>query len=122
MNENIKILIVENEIIISHHLKLELTQEGYKIRICASGEEALVIAKEEKPDLIILDIKLSGKIDGIKTAEKINKSSKIPIIFVTGYSRKELANRLRKIKFIAYFEKPFSMPDLKTTISSALES
>ena len=86
MNNQKSILIVEDEVMLSAWLKIQLEDEGYEV--CGSfttGEEAVEFVKETKPDVILMDINLVGKIDGIEAAEVITEKSNIPIIFMTGY-------------------------------------
>lgn len=72
MRKKIKILIVEDEVIIAQFLKIELEDSGYEVcSFVASGEEAIIEAKEKNPDLILMDIHLSDKIDGIEAVCKL---------------------------------------------------
>ncbi|NER04538.1 MAG: response regulator, partial [Okeania sp. SIO3C4] len=82
-----KILIVEDESIIAEDLADSLRVMGYMvIDIVSSAEEAILIAVEKQPNLILMDVMLQGKMDGITAAEQIHLSSQIPIIFLTAYT------------------------------------
>ena len=119
MNEKKKILIVEDEVMLSAWLKIQLEDEGYEV--CGSfttGEEAVEFVKEIKPDVILMDINLVGKIDGIEAAEIITEKSNIPIIFMTGYEEPEVYERAQKTKPIAYLTKPVEIWDLKPIFES----
>ncbi|MCD4817619.1 MAG: response regulator [Candidatus Cloacimonetes bacterium] len=117
MNKKIKILIVEDEAIIARSLKIELNFAGYEVcNFVASGEEAIREAKKHNPDVILMDIHLSGEIDGIKAAEKIIEYKKIQIIFMTGYPERNLFERAQKVNPAAYFQKPIEIYDLKPII------
>ena len=117
MKKSLNILIVEDEALTSLYLKMELTNWGHNIlNVCASGEEALSIIKTNKPDLILMDINLAGKLDGIETANEVLKIKNIPIIFVTGYSEKKVVDNANLINPLAYFVKPIVIDELKEKI------
>jgi len=119
MKKKVKILITENEVIIAQCLKMELESEGYEVcNYVATGEEAIIKAKEENPDIILMDINLSGFIDGIDAAKTITKSQKIPIIFMTGYNEIAIFERAQKINPVAYLEKPVEIYDIEPIIKS----
>ncbi|MEA2104675.1 MAG: response regulator [Candidatus Cloacimonadota bacterium] len=119
MEKQKSILIVEDEVILSAWLKMQLEDEGYLV--CgrfATGEKAIEFVKETKPDVILMDIHLVGKIDGIEAAEQILETSNIPIIFMTGYENKQVAERAQKINPVAFLIKPVEIWDLKPVFES----
>ena len=118
-----KILVVEDEAITAMSLKLRLTRFGYDIsKIVATGEEAIASIEQEKPDLILMDIRLAGELSGIETAQQIQTSHKaLPIIFMTGYSDQELHEQVQQLHPLAYFIKPINVQELHTTITGAYE-
>ena len=119
MNEKKKILIVEDEVMLSAWLKMQLEDEGFFV--CGSfttGEEAVEFVQNTTPDLILMDINLVGEIDGIEAAEKIKEKSKIPIIFMTGYGEPDIYERAQKTKPVAYLIKPVEIWDLKPIFES----
>lgn len=82
-----KVLIVEDDRIAAMDFALELERDKMQvIKIIDNGEEAVEFVKENKPDLIIMDIHLKGKISGYEAAELINIDNSIPIFFITGYN------------------------------------
>ena len=82
-----KVLIVEDEIITAKSLFLDLNDSGvHALRPVLFGEEAVEVAQQEKPDLILMDIRLSGKMNGIEAAEKIGQEIQTAIVFMTGYT------------------------------------
>jgi len=116
-----KILIVEDETIISKELKHRLIKGGYQIvGSVASGEEAISQALSVKPDLILMDILLEGKIDGIHAAEEIRKSHDIPVVYITAFADEKTVNRAKETEPYGYMIKPFDQKDLVTTIEIAL--
>ena len=119
MDKTKTILIVEDEIILSTCLKMELENEGFCV--CGSlttGEEAVEFVNETKPDVILMDINLVGKIDGIEAVEVITEKSTIPIIYMTGYDKLEIYERAQKTNPIAYLIKPVEIWNLKPILES----
>ncbi len=113
----IKILVVEDEAIIARYLTMELELEGYEVcGYVGSGEEAVEKMKKENLDLILMDINLKGKIDGIDAAEQIQNLKKIPIIFMTGYSRLEYSERAAKLNPLGYLNKPIEVENIKPLV------
>ena len=84
--EKTKILIVEDEVIIAMEVESQLQGLGYEVTsIVNTGENAIKKAAEDKPDLILMDIRIKGELDGIDTAEVIRNKFGIPVIFSTAY-------------------------------------
>ncbi|MDT8411773.1 MAG: response regulator [Vicingaceae bacterium] len=116
-----KIFITEDEFIVSQNLKNKLITLGYDVTgTASSGEEALEKIKDNQPDLILMDIMLSGKMDGIDTAKVIKQNFNIPLIFLTAYSSKEIYQRAEITEPYAYILKPFEERELEINISIAL--
>ncbi|CAH8281603.1 LytTR family two component transcriptional regulator [Mariniflexile fucanivorans] len=120
-NEPVKILIVEDEMIIAANMSLQLTTLGYEITgILLKGEEALIHIKENKPDIILLDIQLKGTLDGIETAQIIQQDYNIPIIYVTANSDDAHFNKAKTTNPYGFISKPFKKQDLQRTIELAI--
>ena len=114
-----KIMIIEDEILVAMTIRNKLTKRGYEVcQFFTSGEEALKNIEKEKPDIVLMDINLEGKMNGIETAQQINKTLNIPIIYVTGYSDKEIMDRAKASKPAGYLIKPFDFEVLLHTINS----
>lgn len=92
------------------------------IGICRTGEEAIECAKSDKPDLILMDIQLAGKIDGIAAAQKICEHQNIPIIYLSDYSDKDTLDRAKKTRPANYLAKPFLETDLIRAIDIAFSN
>ena len=113
----IKILIVEDEMIIAANISLQLSNLGYEI--CGTvprGEEALLHLKDQRPDIILLDIQLKGKLDGIDTAELIQKDYNIPLIYLTANADDAHFNRAKATNPYGFISKPFKKADLQRAI------
>ena len=115
----VKILIVEDEFLIAMGLEFELKQKKYEvINIVASGEKAIEIVQHQTPNLILMDIRLAGEIDGVETAHQIQSFSAIPIIFMTGYSNPEIMDKTKLLNPLGYLVKPVIIPELKSIIDT----
>ncbi|MBC8358463.1 MAG: PAS domain S-box protein [Candidatus Aminicenantes bacterium] len=116
-----QILIVEDERIVSKDIKIRLQRFGYTVSgIAFSGEDAVKKAEELHPDLVLMDIVLEGKMNGINAAEIIRSRFNIPIVYLTAYSDKSTLERAKKTEPFGYILKPFDDRDLSTTIEVAL--
>ncbi len=114
----IKILEVEDEVITAMLMKRELACFGYDvISNVSTGENALKFVKDERPDVVLMDIELAGEIDGIDTAIIIDEVYKIPIIFITGYDDQSVKERADLVNHIGFFVKPVNMSKLQHIIN-----
>lgn len=119
MKKKIKILLVEDEVMIAQCMTLDLEDAGYSVLgFVTSGEEAIIAAQEENPDIILMDINLSRTIDGIDAAKEIIDKMDIHIIFLTCYDETTIYERVQEIKPVAYLTKPVEILDLKPIIES----
>jgi two-component system, LytTR family, response regulator LytT len=115
------ILIVEDENIVAKDIQQSLKKLGYNvIDIASSGETAIKIAEEKKPDLILMDIMLKGEMSGIDAAEHVKKNLNIPIIFLTAYADESTLNKAKITEPYGYIIKPFKEVDLHTSIEMAI--
>ncbi len=117
MESSIKILVVEDEMIIAAKISMQLTNLGYEVTaILPRGEEAIQHVQENKPDIVLLDINLKGKIDGIETAKQIQQQLNIPVIYLTANADDATFNRAKTTKPAAFISKPFKQLDLQRAI------
>lgn len=117
MDTQIKILVVEDEMIIAAKISMQLTSLGYEVTgILPRGEQAIQQVKENKPDIILLDINLKGELDGIETARQIQQFAEIPVIYLTANSDEATFNRAKPTKPYAFISKPFKQLDLQRAI------
>ncbi len=115
---NPRILIAEDEIVISMQLESCLTAIGYDVvGVASSGEEAIDMVRDLRPDLLMTDIVMPGRIDGIDAAKVIKAELNIPVIFITAHKDEQLVERAKEVKPIDYIVKPFN----SMKISAALE-
>jgi len=114
----VRILVAEDEAIIRLDLVEMLTEAGYVVVAQATnGVEAISLAREHKPDLAILDVKMP-ELDGISAAERIIEIA--PVLVLTAFSQKDLVERARDAGAMAYVVKPFSISDLVPAIEIAV--
>jgi diguanylate cyclase (GGDEF)-like protein/PAS domain S-box-containing protein len=116
-----RILIVEDETIVALDIEQRLQAMGYTVLdMVVSGEQAIQKAESLRPDLILMDIKLKGNMDGIQAAEIIHKSSAIPVIFLTAFADGPTLKRARITGAFGYILKPFEERELNINIEMAL--
>ncbi len=118
---NSKILIVEDEAIISEGLKYNLINSGYaNVNTVQSGEECMSFLQENPTDLILMDVKLSGDMNGIQASLLIKAMYEIPVIFITSFSDWNLVNQLKKTEPYGYLVKPIDPFQLISNVDIAL--
>jgi len=115
------IFIVEDERIVAEDLKHMLERMGYSIAgTAADGKDAIKKVEAAKPQLVLMDIRLQGPMDGIEVAEHIYAHFDIPVIYLTAYADDTTVDRAKGTLASGYILKPFEERDLKTTIELAL--
>lgn len=116
------ILIVEDDKATAKLINVMLTNAGYTvIGMVSSGEKAVEIAIKTKPNLVLMDIKLKGKIDGISAINEIRKVAKIPVVFISAYTDKAMVDRAIQCDPNGYIVKPFKIETLMGTVASVLD-
>jgi PAS domain S-box-containing protein len=116
-----KILVVEDERVSAEDIKMSLQRLGYSVSgIAVSGEEAVKNAEEKQPDLVLMDIVLKGKMDGIEAASEIRSRLDIPVVYLTAHADKKTLARAKITEPFGYILKPFDDKDLQTNIEMAL--
>lgn len=114
-------MIVEDEAVIALRLQERLNKMGYEVvDIVHSGDGAVEKARSLQPDLMLLDIMIPGKLDGIQVAETVKSELDIPVIFLTAYSEDKIIERAKQAEPYGYIVKPFQDRELKAAIEVAL--
>lgn len=117
---SLKIFIVEDEMIIAANIALQLSKLGYEVTgIEPTGEAAITHLKNNRPDLILLDIQLKGKLNGIDLAKRVQNQYAIPIIYLTANTDDFYFNQAKETKPAAFISKPFKNIDLQRAIELA---
>lgn len=116
-----RILIVEDERVVAESIREILCGFGYDvIGIQASAETSVAIALKERPDLIIMDIKLNGEMDGIEAVEKVHETAYLPVVYLTAYSEPATIERANRTRHSGFVKKPVMDGDLEITVAAVL--
>jgi PAS domain S-box-containing protein len=116
-----RILIVEDSLIVAYHLRKTLEVEGYSVLgIESTGEAALMAIPRHAPDIVMMDIMLAGKMDGVETAMQVRSRYHIPVVFLTALSDKDTIQRAKITEPFGYVTKPFEDREIFTVIEMAL--
>jgi diguanylate cyclase (GGDEF)-like protein/PAS domain S-box-containing protein len=119
--ENASVLIVEDEAIVALDLSMQLESMGYHVVGTAeSGAEAIKLARQHRPKLVLMDIMLKGEMDGVEAAEQIGRGLHVPVVFLTSYSDTQTVQRAARATAYGYMTKPFQTKELRATIEVAL--
>lgn len=116
-----RIAVVDDEMIVAKDLECILLRLGYEVSGTApSGQEAIAMANSLKPDLVLMDIRLRGELDGIEAARQIQHQLDVPIVYVTAYADEATLERARETHPYGYLVKPVQENALRSTVSIAL--
>jgi signal transduction histidine kinase/CheY-like chemotaxis protein len=116
-----RILIVEDEHLVALDIQLRVERMGHRPVVTYSAEEALEVAADTEFDLVLMDIKLKGDLDGIETARQLRALYDLPIIYLTAYADNQTVERARQTEPYGYVLKPFQERELKAAIDIALQ-
>ena len=113
-------MIVEDELLIAENIKRALQKDKFDIcAVTVSGEESLKLANKLRPDLVIMDIILSGKINGVEAAAKMHEQYGTPIIFLTAYADEKTLEGAFAAEPYGYLVKPVREKDIRTAVKMA---
>jgi PAS domain S-box-containing protein len=116
-----KILIVEDERVVARDIQGHLTALGYSVvGICSAGGEAVRLAEELRPDLVLMDIRLEEGSDGVEAALEIRNRCQVPVVYMTAYADEDTLRRACITEPFGYILKPFEERELRTVIEIAL--
>ncbi|MBI5572907.1 MAG: sigma 54-interacting transcriptional regulator [Desulfomonile tiedjei] len=116
-----RIVVVEDESIIAAHLQEVLTQLGYEVPATASSaDEAVEVVGQVSPDLVLMDIVLSGETDGIDAANRIRSRFNVPVLYLTAHAEEQFLERAKASEPLSYILKPYRKEGLRTAIEVAL--
>ena len=119
--KNISILIVEDEAIVAEELVNKIRKMGYNVAgKTATGEEAIELARQHLPELVLMDIRLAGAMDGIVAAQRIHRDCNVPVLFLSANSDTATVKRTQYEGVFGYILKPFDDRDLEIQIEMAL--
>lgn len=116
-----RILVVEDDRVVARDIEQQLKRIGHiVVGTTASGEQAVALARRERPDLVLMDIRLEGTLDGIAAAQKVRDAGNTPVVFLTAYADDETVSRALQTEPYGYLLKPFEDLQLRTVIEMAL--
>lgn len=115
-----KVLIVEDEMIIALLLERMVKNLGHQVMDkVTSGEEAIAKVREHRPDLILMDIRLQGEMDGIETMAHIHQMSDIPVIYISGNTDSINQEKIEQTDYLEFLSKPVTISDLSRSLNLA---
>src|SRR5687768_13237819 len=115
------IMVVEDERVVARDIQESLEQLGYDVLgTAASAEECLRYASARRPDLVLMDVRIDGDIDGIGAAKLLRDRYDIPVIFLTAYADQRTVSRARESEPLGYILKPFRAGELRAAVEMAL--
>ncbi len=116
-----RILILEDDRVVARDIQRQLTRIGHEVLgmgVC--GEDAVALALAMRPDLVLMDIRLGGEVDGVEAASQIRERCQSPVVFLTAYSDDDTLRRASQAEPFGYLLKPFEDSQLRTVIEMAL--
>jgi DNA-binding response OmpR family regulator len=115
-------LIVEDEILIAEELRERLSRLGFSVIAAVdSAEEGIAIATRERPDLVLMDIRLKGAKDGVQAAQEIHGQVDVPLVYLTAHSDRQTVDRAKGTPYDGFILKPFRARELQSTIEVAIQ-
>jgi CheY-like chemotaxis protein len=115
-----KVLIVEDEMIIALLIERMINDLGHQVvNKVSSGEEAIAEAEKHQPDLILMDIRLKGSIDGIEAMSQIQKRQNIPVIYISGNTDAVHQEKIQQTEYLEFLSKPITISDLDRSVNLA---
>lgn len=116
-----KILLVEDEMVVGLELRKTLERFGYEvINVITRGERVIDYVRDNPVDLVLMDIKLEGEMDGIEATNTLHESFDIPVVFVTSYSDEPMIDRVRQTEACGLIKKPFEKDDIEKILDYVL--
>lgn len=121
ISSELRALIIEDEILIAEELTDRLSRLGFSVIAAVdNADEGIAIATRERPDLVLMDIRLKGEKDGVQAAQEIRQQVDVPIVYLTAYSDQLTVDRAKGTEHDGYILKPFHRGDLLSTIDVAI--
>jgi len=118
--KNLQIVVVEDESLVAKDIVNMVRGLGYSVpAVVSTGEEAIIVAEKIRPDIILMDIVLKGRIDGIEAAQRIWETLSIPVVYLTAFADEATLQRAKVTEPFGYILKPFDERELQTTIEMA---
>jgi DNA-binding response OmpR family regulator len=114
-------LIVEDEALIAEELRERLSRLGFAVIAAVdTAEEGIAIATRERPELVLMDIRLRGEKDGVQAAEEIRREVDVSIVYLSAHSDRQTVDRARETDHDGFILKPFHRSELQSTVEIAM--
>src|SRR6267154_6648809 len=115
-------LIVEDETLIAEELRERLSRLGFSVIAAVdTADEGIAIATREHPDLVLMDVRLKGRKDGVQAAKEIREQVDVPIVYLTAHSDRQTVERVKATDYDGFILKPFQKHELQMTVEVAMQ-
>lgn len=119
--QNPRALIVEDEFLIAEELRERLSRLGFTVIASVdTADEGIAVATSQRPELVLMDIRLRGEKDGVQAAEEIRKKVDVSVVYVSAHSDRQTVDRVKITDHDGFLLKPFHRRDLQSTIEVAM--
>lgn len=119
--EKARVLIVEDQVVVARSIEAMIVDHGMEVMaICKTGEEAVALVEQRVPDIVIMDIKLEGKMDGVQAAAKIRELHTVPLIYLSNFTDHVTVRKAKMTMPVNFLSKPFTEADLLRAIDIAI--
>lgn len=116
------VLVVDDDVLVARDVASTLDELGYGVSgVTHSGEDAVVEAAESETDLVLMDIRMPGAMDGIEAARVLRETLDLPVVYVTAYADDHTFRRARETEPYGYIRKPFDARDIRTAVEIAMQ-
>jgi len=120
--EPLSVLVVDDEPIVGKRLGPALSRDGYEVRVCESGQEAVDLINEQSFDMVVTDVRMED-VDGLKVLEHVmRKSPQTKVIIITGYATIEMAREALAKGAFDFIAKPFKPKELRVVLARAAKA
>ena len=114
-----RVVVAEDDLTLSAILKSVLTAAGYEVEVVETGEECLTLALSAEPDVVVMDVSLAGRMDGIEAATRLRRRSDCPVVFHTAHRSPERRARMESVRNSAIVQKPADVSRLVRAVDRA---
>jgi two-component system, cell cycle sensor histidine kinase and response regulator CckA len=116
-----RVMIVEDDRVVARDIRTQVSRMGHSVvGVTGSGEEAVTLAAAHLPDLVLMDIRLEGEMDGIEAAQQIRSKNRIPVVFLTAFGNEAVMRRASFTEPFGYLLKPYEDQQMRVVIQMAL--
>jgi CheY-like chemotaxis protein len=114
-----RVVVAEDDLTLGGILKTVLTAAGYEVQVVETGEECLMLALSAEPDVIVMDVSLAGRMDGVEAATRLRRRSDCPVVFHTAHRAPERRARMESVRNSAIVQKPGDISRLVHAVNRA---